>query len=280
MKKTTKYLLGSIVATTLLSPLVGFAAGPYLQLSSYSGEPGSTVVVRGYQFGPSTNAFVSLAGTSIGVTMSNGFFSTMLSVPTVSQGSYAVRATSPQREQASADFYIERHAYYPHAHPSRWYILPGQSLSFSGEGYAPHATITVSGGGTTLSTTADSNGTFSTNPIMVPYSWQNSTQTYEITSSGVYGITMSLPIGAFYPNLNPTTYYSGTNQNMGASATGFASGEPVSLSINGSSVAQKNADSSGNVFFDFVTPVSGRDFTLTARGIYSNVSSSRTIGLH
>src|SRR3954468_187909 len=94
-------------ASAILLPGAGFASGPYLQLSNYSGMPGSTIYINGYQFGPSTNVFVSLGGTSTGVTVNGGSFAATLTVPYVSSGLYTLLATSPQREQASASFYIQ-----------------------------------------------------------------------------------------------------------------------------------------------------------------------------
>jgi hypothetical protein len=243
--------------------------------------PGSTVQVSGFQFGPSTNAFVSLAGASTGTTITNGSFATTLTVPNVSQGNYTVLATTPQREQASANFYIQpMQSRYPNARPSSWYLLPGQQISFSGSGYAPNAQVTVQGGGGTITATADNNGNFSTDPVTVPYKWQNSTQNFVVKSGGAYDIPITLSVGTFYPNLNPSTYYAGYGQSMSATATGFAPNEQVMLLVNGALVAQVASNAQGAVAFTFIAPSSGSTFTLTAQGFYSGVMSSRTITLH
>ena len=269
-----------IFASTLLVPAVGLAAGPYLQLSSYSGLPGSSITVSGYQFGASTNILVSLAGASSGTSIQNGSFTTMLTIPNVSSGSYTVYATSPQREQASASFYVQGRNYYPTASPSSWYLLPGQQLSFSGSGYMPNSTVHIQGGSVVLSATTDSNGSFSALPMAVPYAWQNSHQNFSITSDTAYSIPISITIGTFYPNINPSSYYVGHAAHLSAWASGFGPNEPVLLLVNGAVVTQKNADSSGAISFDLTAPSSGGSFVLTAQGAYSSVQSSRTIALY
>lgn len=172
-------------------------------------------------------------------------------------------------------------SYYPTVTPSSWYLLPGQTLSFSGTGFAPGEAANVSGG-ETFAVTADQNGKFSgAGAMIVPYSWQNNTQSFTFSGSqDAYSVTDTLGFGSFYPNLNPSTYYVGVGQGLNASVTGFASGEQVQLQVNGQSVGQQATDGSGNAGFSFNAPDSGSSFTLTAVGLLSGRASSRTITLH
>jgi hypothetical protein len=277
-------VIGVTFAAAIFVPLIGLAAGPYLQLSSSQGAPGSTLVVSGYQFGPSTNVLVSLAGTTTGAAISNGSFTTTLTVPNVSPGTYTVLATSPQREQASASFTVttnQTQRYYPHAEPSSWYLRPGQQLSFSGSGFAPNTSVTIQGGDGVIQTTTDNSGTFTISPFTIPYAWQNSRQKFNLSSEGsAYPVVMTIGIGTFYPHLTPSSYYIGTNQSMTATVSGFAPGEPVMLLSNGSLIAQANADSAGRTSFIFTTPSSRGRVVLKAQGAYSSVSVSRTITVH
>jgi hypothetical protein len=276
-----------VFAGTILVPLVGLAAGPYLQLSAPQGQPGSALVVSGYQFGPSTNVLVSLAGMTASATVTNGSFSTTLAVPNVSPGTYTVLATSPQREQASNSFTViptitpPSQLYYPRAQPSSWYLRPTQMLSFSGLGFAPNTPITIQGGSGVIQTTADSSGAFMTTPFTVPYAWQNSKQKFNITSDGsAYPIVFIIGIGTFYPHLAPSGYYIGRSQDMTAKVSGFAPGEPVILLNNGALIVQQNVDSTGRALFSFTSPSTSGRFTLMAEGAYSHVFVSRTITVH
>jgi len=283
-KAISPLIVGAAVLAVLSVPLISFAVGPTLILSTSSGAPGSTVQVSGSQFGASTNVLVSLAGTSTGATVTNSSFNTFLTVPNVQSGTYTVLATSPQREQASANFFIQNNSqilYYPNAQPSSWYLLPGQQLRFTGSGFAPGATVSVQGGGGTLTAVADGTGSFATQFVTVPYKWQSSRQQFVVSSSNTaYNILMTLTIGTFYPNMQPSSYYVALGQGMSASVSGFAQGEPVMLLVNGALVVQKTADNSGSAAFDFTAPTSGSTFMLTAEGAFSHVIVSRTITLH
>ncbi|MGH7141409.1 MAG: hypothetical protein ACREGH_02125 [Minisyncoccia bacterium] len=274
----------SVMAALALMPLGASAESAYVLLSSYNPASGSTITINGHQFG-SGSVSVSLDGVSTNATTTNGSFSTNLTVPSVPSGTYTLHAAGSHGEQASATLYInntaaERH-YYPTAAPSQWYVLPGQTLGFSGAGFAPNAPVSIAGGFGTLTATTSNGGTFSLSGAAVPFSWQNSRQTFTISSPGsAYPISLTVSVGTFYPNLNPSTYYVGVNQSMSASVSGFASNEQINLNVNGNSVAQTNSDGSGNASFSFSAPNSGNSFTLTAQGETSGAATSRTITLH
>lgn len=283
MKSRSKILEATavIIGAAALIPTFAFAA-PYLLLSSYSGSPGSTVSVSGAGFGPSTNVLVSMDGQSqtASAAITNGSFSgARLTVPQSAPGPHTVLATSPQREQAQTSYYIT--GFYPKAAPSSYYVLPGQAMSFSGSNFAPNQQVTIQGGGGTLSATSDSNGNFTTQTFTVPFKWQNSDQTFTVNSSGTaYQIPLTVKVGSFYPNLNPSSYYVARGSGMSASVTGFAPGETVYLLVNGALVAQTAASGSGNASFNFNAPGSGTSATLMAQGASSGVQTSRTITLY
>jgi hypothetical protein len=284
---TKHALMASALFTALALVLgagVGLASGPWLSLSSYGGPPGSTVNVSGYGFSQNDGVTVSLAGGSAGhatADQNGAFTNASVTVPQKPPGVYTMLATGDHRDQAQANFYIS--GYYPNASPSAWYLLPGQSLSISGTGFAPGETVTLSDpqDGVQVSATADGSGAFSKSVLTVPFSWQNSTRTFTV-AGGTSGasIPLTVTIGTFYPQANPSTYWVGTGQGMSVSGTGFAPSESVSLLINGAAAATAPADNSGAVNFSFTTPSQGGSFTLTLQGASTGLSSSRTIYLH
>ncbi len=172
-------------------------------------------------------------------------------------------------------------AYYPWGWPSTWYVLPGQTISFSGNGFAPLEQITLHTPTGVNTFSANSEESFSAQaPYLVPFSLIHSTQTFSITSSiSSKTISWNIGVGTFYPNLNPSTYYIPKNSHMSASASSFAPLEPVQLLVNGNMLMQTPSDSGGGVSFNFLTPAIGQSFTLTTRGIWSNTESTRTISL-
>lgn len=170
-------------------------------------------------------------------------------------------------------------AYYPKAQPSRWYVLPGQTLNFTGSGFAPGGSISITGAAP-VSGSANLSGSFTTLPIVVPYSWENTRQTFVVRAAGsAYAIPLTVSVGSFYPNLYPSTYFIRMGQNMRVMVTGFAPGETVTLS-GGATSLQAAADSLGDASFDLTAPSSGDSFTITAHGGLSGVSASRTVTLY
>ncbi len=272
-------ITGSLVAL----PLVTLASGPWLYFNTNVASPGTTVLAQGGGFAPNESVSVSIAGGQLGgVTAdSRGSFSNdPVVVPTKPVGTYTALATGDRRNQASANFYIS--GYFPHASPSAWYVLPGQTLSFSGTGFAQNEAVTVGSAlGSAASSTANVAGNFSTGSMVVPFNWQGSTRTFTVVgqTSGAH-IPLTLTIGSFYPQIEPSTYYVARNTSVSVSGHGFAPHESVVVMVNGVSQGQSPADASGNVSFAVTTPSSGDSFMLSATGSWSNKSSARTIHLH
>ena len=276
-------LAGTLFVAVMLValPKTSSAAGAWLTLNPYSGAASSTVEVSGFGFGSNENVGLNLAGNSAQTTTdNNGNFNGQVTVPQQPAGSYTVTASgNTSGTSASAPYYIE--GYYPKVTPSSWYLVPGQTLSFSGSGFAPGEMVTVSGANN-FTVTADQNGNFSdAGSMSVPYSWQNSKQNFTFSGNhSAYSITNTISVGSFYPNLNPSSYYVGYGSGMSASATGFAPGEQVQFQINGNSVGQQQADGSGNASMNITAPSGGSTFTITAVGLSSGRTSTRAITLH
>jgi len=268
-----------IGASQFILPKTSSAA--WLTLNPYSGNASSTVGVSGFGFGSNEKVGLNLDGNSAQASTDNsGTFNGSLTVPQQPAGSYTVNANGRSSgTSASAPYYIN--GYYPKVTPSAWFLTPGQTLSFAGNGFAPNETVIVSGD-ENFTVTADQNGNFSkAGSMIVPYSWQNQKQSFAFAGNrSAYHITINTSVGSFYPNLNPSSYYVGVGQGMNASATGFAPNEQVQFQINGSSVGQQRADGSGNASIGFTAPSSGSNFTLTAVGLSSGRTVSHTITLH
>ena len=173
--------------------------------------------------------------------------------------------------------------YYPNASPTHWYILPGQSLGFVGNGFAPGEMVMARSitGTKVLGARADINGNWATPTKNVPYFWQSSSQTFYIKGDvSNKEIPITIYVGNFYPQIYPSTYWIGVNQPMSVQANAFAPGETIRLFVKNIEVGSMPSDSSGNANFNFTTPATGSSFTLKALGALSGRSSSRTIYMH
>lgn len=271
-----------VVAISVLPLLSAAAADPWLILNPYSGAPGSMLGVSGFGFGAREDVAVRFLDQSVeSQTDASGNFSApSLPVPWEPAGNYSVTAQGDEsRRQASANFYIS--GFYPRATPSSWYLLPGERLGFSGSNFAPNEAITIRGPEIAHALTANGSGNFSAaDALAIPFGWQNSTRAFTVDSTkSAYDIPLVITIGTFYPQIDPSAYFIAKNQPMSAAGSGFAPNEEVELQISGAATMRRTADGSGNVHFSFTAPGTGTDFTLTARGLSSNQSSTRTITL-
>ncbi len=272
-----------LAAGFLLLPSAA-SAQTYVSLNPYSGYPGSTVSVTGFGFTPLESLllrFFGFASSVSAVADGAGTATAALPVPQTS-GSIAVEVRgAASGRSASAPFYA--HGYYPNAAPSAWYLLPGQTLGYSGWGFAPGESVLISDsrGGINTAVSANGGGSFFLPSLaVIPYSWQNGSDTLTIRglTSG-QSISQTLTFGSFYPNLEPSDYYIGKGGSMSASVTGFAPGESVEFRINGAAAGTQTASGSGGASFTFTSPSSGSAFTLAAEGLSSRTMSSRVITL-
>lgn len=282
MSYARRTFICALGCAALILPLSAGAQSPYLLLNPYSGFPNSTVAATGFNFGfsqPVTLQFGSFPTVSA-TTDTTGRFSVALSVPETGPASVTIRANAASAS-AAASYYVS--GYYPNAFPSSYYLLPNQTVTFRGEGFAPNESVSIrapddSG---TFTFTADAGGNFSNQAAYtIPFSFAESQRTFTVVSSKS-GRTISITthIGTFYPNLFPSSYYVMRGQSMSASASGFAPSESVELLIDGAAAGSRQADASGNVSWTFTAPVGGSTFTLSAHGLSSHTFSSRTLTL-
>ena len=283
LKTKLAYLTSLLLVSVFVLPHFSSAFGPILTLSTYSGAPNTSVLASGSGFAPHESVNLSIAGGNIsGVTAdTQGTFSNVaVVVPVKSAGNYIAYATGDHRNQAQANFYLS--GFYPNAHPSLWYVLPGQSLSFAGTSFAPNEIITIANAQSGAATaTVSGSGNFATGNMVVPFDWQGSARTFTVSGnfSGAH-IPLTVTIGTFYPQIEPSTYYVAYNGSLTVNGHGFAPNEEVILMSQGTQIGKKNADGSGAVMFTLNAPSSGSNATLQAKGSLSNTSSSRTIYLH
>lgn len=275
-----KYLLsGALAIFTAATPTALqtiHAENNYLTLSSYSGNPGSTIQVMGYGFMPNESIYLADEGMNT-TTMSdsNGNFTSSLTIP-ASQAGESIITASGEGDSSSVSYYIN--GYYPTAQPSSYYLLPGQMISFSGNNFWPGEPVNLLLNGDIVTSTTANGGTISLpNAYTVPYSDANSSLNFQlIGASSMMNIPITVTIGTFYPQINPQTYYIGLNQQLSIIGTGFAPNEQVMLTT-GSMDMTVTADSSGSFSTNLTAPNNSGNFSITATGQWSMASSQRTL---
>lgn len=272
---TLRWPLAALMGAVLFlsSAIAVFAASPSI---SYTGgsTPGATLSVSGSGFQP--NEPVSLLfGLSHGSATADGggnFGGASLTIPNVSSGSYIILAVG-QNSGYVAFAYIYVSGFFPQINPSSWYISPGSTLSWSGSGFAPGETVTVSHGGSQIASfNADGGGNFANaGGWPIPYSMRNSTQTFTVqgASSGA-NFSLAIPVANLYPWANPSTWYATPGTAVSFSGGGFGSNESLSVFLGSTSttpLATVTADNMGSFMNLGPTPL---PFSAQAGGSVAN----------
>ncbi|HAO64742.1 TPA: hypothetical protein DCQ44_02040 [Candidatus Taylorbacteria bacterium] len=201
-----------------------------------SHAPFGTVTVNGTGFAPNENVLLDLAGATntVGANAAGSFTGT-LTVPAVPTGLYSIKATGQSSEARSTDylnfFWID--AFYTAASPSAYYLMPGDTLTFTGSGFASSETITVtSGPGTTVGTfTANPTGSFTNGGgVVIPMDYAGTNKTFTLTGSlSKIPVAMNVTIGSFFAYASPTLYYILPSEKLGFNGGGFAGNETVNV---------------------------------------------------
>lgn len=149
---------------TIGSPTPNYnALNPYIILSTYNGYPGASITVKGFGFAPSEAVKTTLQENSVtGQTDESGNYTGTMTIPNKPAGSYNLNISGVSSGKSlNAGFYIS--GYYPVVKASKYYLLPGYKVSFTGTGFAPNEFVGLYDANGTLVTKyqADQNGNFS-----------------------------------------------------------------------------------------------------------------------
>jgi large repetitive protein len=257
---------------------------PLASPSIWWAPPGTVVTFAGSGYASGEQITATLAGSStpLGTWNANasGAFTGQgaFMLPFSLRNSSAVVTLTSSQSGVSSAFAIGVGDLYPWANPSSWYILPGNSVTFSGGGFAPSEGVDIflTGSSTVLaSATADLSGVFSSPTlVMIPYG--SGVAHFEARGQSS-GATVDIPItrAAFYPSLNPSTYYSAPGGTISLAGTGFAPDETVAVTLGTASTsAMTNASGAFSIPSIQLPSVGGVTIPVTAVGQTSGATAT------
>ncbi len=247
------------------APLVVDQAGANLTLSPYSGDVGSSATLNGTGFPAATNLSLSFGSTTplacalgSNSTNSTGGFSCGFVVPSLVAGTYLVDATNLTVPiSASTNFTIDPSTLA--LAPSSAYI--GATVTASGEGFVPEATLTLQIGSTSITScplggalSADASGEFSCSfpaPALAagPYIGTVSDSVNPATA----GFTLLAPTLLLTPNSGQVS------SSVRATGVGYDPSVAISLQFNGAAVSSceegsLTSNSTGQLFCTLEVP--------------------------
>ena len=252
--------------------------GGTLSFSGSGFAAGETIDVT--QTGSSTVLSTLIADGSGSFTAQGGF-----AVPASYHGTIRNFTLTGTESHSTASVGVTIGDFYPYASPSTYYLLPGQSLTFTGGGFAANESVNVFLGKATTSVAqfmTDANGNFTNaGSVAVPFGSSGDVITYNLVgaSSGVT-TSASTAVGSYYPSISPSNYYAVPNSSITISGAGFAPNETVALSVNNATSTSAMANASGTFSAPVTIPFSKTGgASIVATGASSGATTSVGVSL-
>jgi hypothetical protein len=147
-----------------------------ITLSDSSAAPGDSITVYGTGFGDEVDVVIEFDGDEVAEeeSDSDGSFQIIFTVPVLSAGSYDIEVTDDDDNEAETNFTIAAGI-----STNKTSGNVGDTVTITGKGFTPNATITITLATEKVTATADSNGQFSAS-ITIP-AIQSGSQTITIT---------------------------------------------------------------------------------------------------
>ena len=254
---------------------------PTVSPSAYYIFPGSSLSFSGSGFAPGELVSVTSSTTTLGSVLANSFgniSSPFFTVPFGVSGNkvYMFRGAL---SNSTVSVSVTVAGLLANAEADSYYALPGSTIKVRGTGFAAGESVTVSGGSLPLTTTASSTGATVFVPVVLPFGTSPAVITLTGTLSGVSAF-VPISLAPFSPQVSPSTYYTSPGTNVAFTGTGFASGESVSVSLNGVFTTSVSANSLGNINTSgILIPVSSANANFVFTGSLSKVATTVSVGL-
>lgn len=264
MSKLQRYLNKLIIsaAVILLFGLTGLAKAAYLNLSSYFVWPGQPVTVNGAGFVP--NQKISVSTGSQGLEAATDRAGKLIPITFTTKNTDANSQIKVATSGLTKDAVLTVKGFYPVVQPSSYFILPGNSLSFSGKGFQPNETVEIISAKNTNLIKVDGEGAINSGTFTVGYN--SGAQTYNfIGQDSRAKSSVKIFVAELKPYLLLSNYYATGGSAFEIRGFQFGSNENVDLSFSNTKLGKVLTDSNGSFVWKGVVPVqSGKFFVIRA----------------
>jgi hypothetical protein len=262
---------------------------PSVSPSEYYLAPAGTLSFNGSGFASSEKVNVTQTGTSSPLssftTDATGSFTNAgsFSLPAMDHGKQVTFTLTGTKSGQSASTNVTVGDYYAYTSPTSYYLLPGQTETFTGGGYGAGEVVDVFVGASTTPAakiTADQTGSFTAaGPVAIPF---GSTKAISFTLTGEQsGATSgtSIAVGSYFPSVSPSEYYVTPNTSINISGAGFAPSEVVTLNAGANATSTTVTTTAMGTFTAPVLIPFGSTGTVTAVGSMSQSPTAVTVQL-
>ncbi len=260
---------------------------PYVSPSSYYLLPGEVLTFSGGGFATNETVEIFAGKTKVSqfTTDEKGNFSAAGSyvIPFDWLNSSRTFRLVGQTGGGSADVTLTVGQFNSLVSPSAYFLMAGDDISFSGNGFSSGETIVIHEGSNPelLSTiTTDQNGNFTNSgTITIPFNWANSSRTFYFTAENSRTeAQVIITVSEFSPQVSPSSYYVLPGDTITFNGSGFGKGEKINVTEgnNNTVLSTITADDTGAFTENgaFYIPYDwSNKRTLHLRGLSSNALS-------
>ncbi|MDB5166208.1 MAG: hypothetical protein JWM37_280 [Candidatus Saccharibacteria bacterium] len=240
------------------------------------------VTATGFAPGDTLNLKNGAATVATATTDEDGtaiFHDVAVTDPAAKSVSFVATSTT---SDATASVSIAVGQYHPYLTASSYYAKPGDTVTFSGAGFAPGEDVEVGTGKKGGTVTADLDGAFSVT-VELPFAeaGKNSIPVTATGQSSKAVASMNLTLAPFTVSVSPSTWYATPGTPVSFDGMGFLPGETVMVSLNHEGGAEVIADKKGNIAVPataFSLPF-GKSANFIFQGETSYATTSLDIGL-
>ncbi len=283
----TFYFVGQSSQTEAEAIITVAAFSPQVSPSSYYLLPGSEITFTGSGFGKSENVSVTegqsntvlstIIADTVGAFENSGAFT--IPFDWTNKKTIHLQGLSSSAE-SQLDITIA--AFNPSITPSTYYILPGHSLTLSGEGFTPNEEVQIkmNGGPPITAMTTSTGGFVEAGPFVAPFSGNSISFMAEGQTSHVR-VDLNITLGSLNPIIELDSYYSLPGTIVNVSGNGFTANEVVTIRL-GEGSTEATTDEAGSFTTTPITiPLNapGPTINVTATGNTSNAQSSTSLTL-
>lgn len=254
--------------------------------SAYYVNPGEQVRFSGNGFGPGETVRITeganptLLATVTADASGNFLNAGAFTIPFSWNNSTRTFHVTGQQSLTRTDIPINISSFSPSLIPSTYYIVPGERVLISGNGFAPDEPVTVSMlNGPTIGTATTSTGAFiDVGPFTAPLRGTTLQFTATGQNSGATS-NVEITLGSLYPTITPDSWYIMSGRPVSFSGSGFAPNENVQLTNGAAILATFPTDGTGSFSNQTVTTGFGmnRDITYTFTGLGTGSAVDATI---
>ena len=265
---------------------------PSVAPSTYYLAPAGTLSFNGSGFASSELVNVTQTGTttilSSFTTDPTGSFTGAgsFALPAMDHGKQVTFTLTGTKSGQTASTNVTVGDYYAYVSPTSYYLLPGQSETFTGGGYGAGEVVDVFLGTGVASTTpaakitADKTGSFTAaGSVAIPFGTTKAVS-FTLTGEGSGASSgTSIAVGTYFPSVSPSNYYVMPNTSITLSGSGFAPNEVVTISAGKTASSTQVTTTAMGTFSAPVVIPFGSTGTVTAIGAMSQSQTAVTVQL-